>query len=131
MIIAGIALSAKLLLQIGSTHPQLSQLAFGFRPIVIGYLHLVLLGMISLFILAYAISQNILSVSKTAIKGLIIFVSGVIINELVLMIQGVMAMQNESLGSVHYYLFAIALLMFSGILILIVSQFRDKDQSVQ
>ncbi len=46
-----IANTIKLLLQLGSTVPALSKLAFGFRPIVIGYLHLVLLAVISLFII--------------------------------------------------------------------------------
>ncbi len=123
LLFSGVALSIKLLLQIGSTHPHLSQIAFGFRPIVIGYLHLVLLGMITLFILAYSISKNIITVTKAAKAGLTIFVSGVIINEMVLMIQGVKAMQNDSLNFVHYYLFGIALVLFSGIATLVISQF--------
>ncbi|HNF72304.1 MAG TPA: hypothetical protein PLP34_07820, partial [Chitinophagaceae bacterium] len=53
MILSCTALCIKLLLQLGSTHPALSQLAFGFRPIVIAYLHLVLLGVITLFLLGY------------------------------------------------------------------------------
>ena len=120
---SGIALTIKLLLQIGSTHPQLSQIAFGFRPIVIGYLHLVLLGMITLFIIGYSISQKVLTMTRTSQTGVLIFVSGVVINELILMLQCVQAMKNESIPSVHYYLFGIALVMFSGIAILVVTQF--------
>lgn len=123
MMFSGIALTIKLLLQIGSTHPQLSQIAFGFRPIVIGYLHLVLLGMITLFIIGYSISQKVLTMTKTAQTGVLIFVSGVVVNELILMLQGVQAMKNETIPSVHYYLFVIALVMFSGIAILVVTQF--------
>ena len=51
LLFVGFALSAKFLLQLGSTIPALSQLGFGFRPIVIAYLHLVLLAVISLFLL--------------------------------------------------------------------------------
>lgn len=123
LMFSGIALTIKLLLQIGSTHPQLSQIAFGFRPIVIGYLHLVLLGMITLFIIGYSISQKVLTMTRTSQTGVLIFVSGVVINELILMLQGVQAMKNESIPSVHYYLFGIALVMFSGIAILVVTQF--------
>ena len=47
------ALSAKFLLQLGSTVPAISKLAFGFRPIIIAYLHLILLAIISLFIVLY------------------------------------------------------------------------------
>ena len=56
--ILGLALSIKLFLQLGSTIPEVSTLAFGFRPIVIAYLHLVLLGIISLFLLVVLFSEN-------------------------------------------------------------------------
>ena len=46
-----LALTIKFMLQSGSVIPSLSTLAFGFRPIVIGYLHLVLLGFTTLFLL--------------------------------------------------------------------------------
>ncbi|MEO8761163.1 MAG: hypothetical protein ABI388_07585, partial [Bacteroidia bacterium] len=45
-----IAFSVKLLLQLGSTIPIISKMAFGFRPIIIAYLHLVLLAVISVFL---------------------------------------------------------------------------------
>jgi hypothetical protein len=38
--LSAIALSIKLLLQLGAVIPALSTWAFGLRPIVIGYLHL-------------------------------------------------------------------------------------------
>ena len=63
--------------------------------------------------------------TKIAQSGIIVFVSGVLINELILMLQGVQAMKNESIPSVHYYLFGIALVMFSGIVTLVVTQFSQ------
>ncbi len=130
ILLAGVALTIKLFLQIGSTHPQLSQIAFGFRPIVIGYLHLVLLGMISIFILGYAFSQKVILSGKSAGIGLFIFVGGIIINEIALMYQGVEAMEGESINAIHKYLFAIAIVMFGGILVLVRSQFiKTKNES--
>ena len=55
LILSAIAFTIKLLLQSGSIHPDLSKLSYGFRPIIIGYLHLVLLGVTSIFILGYII----------------------------------------------------------------------------
>lgn len=52
-----LALMLKIVLQAGSTIPSISKLAFGFRPIVIAYLHLVLLAFTLLFLLAYLIDQ--------------------------------------------------------------------------
>src|SRR5690606_38712356 len=55
-----IAANIKILLQDLLVFPSLSQLAYGFRPVVIGYLHLVLLMMITLFLLAYGYMQKTL-----------------------------------------------------------------------
>ena len=43
----------KSLLQLGSAHPYVAQLAFEMRPVVIAYLHLVLVGIITLFLLTW------------------------------------------------------------------------------
>ncbi|MEO6722224.1 MAG: hypothetical protein ABIN67_17790 [Ferruginibacter sp.] len=48
-----IAFIIKIILQFLSIFPFFSKYAFGFRPIVIGYLHLSFLGIISFFILGY------------------------------------------------------------------------------
>ncbi len=128
LMLSGIALTIKLLLQLFSTVPSLSQLAFGFRPIVIGYLHLVLLGVTSIFIIGYILSLEILSIDKGFRKGLLIFISGIIINELFLMIQGVAALANTGIPLINELLFCIALIMFSGILIMNVQLCHFKNK---
>ncbi|MBC8882594.1 hypothetical protein H9X57_01800 [Flavobacterium piscinae] len=56
----------KLVLQFGSVFPAISKLAFGFRSIVIAYLHLVLLAIISGFLLAYLYTNDLVyRTSKT------------------------------------------------------------------
>lgn len=115
LLLAALALSIKLLLQLGSTIPSLSQLAFGFRPIVIGYLHLVLLGVISIFLIGYIVSYQLTETHKTFINGVKIFVAGIFINELFLMTQGVAALSYNSVPYIDYCLLAAALIMFTGI----------------
>jgi hypothetical protein len=116
--ISAIALSIKLLLQLGSTISALSTWAFGFRPIVIGYLHLILLGVISLFIIAHAMGSSFISLNRKIIYGIVIFIAGIIINELLLLIQGFGAIKYQSVPYVNELLFAAACIMFTGILIL-------------
>jgi len=128
LLLSGIALTIKLILQLVSTIPSLSQLAFGFRPIVIGYLHLVLLGVTSIFLLGYILSLEILSVGKGFRKGLFIFISGIIINELFLMIQGVAALAYTGIPFINEILFCIALIMFSGIFIMNVKLCHFKNR---
>lgn len=123
MALAAISMSIKLILQLGSTIPALSQLAFGFRPIVIGYLHLVLLGLFSIFILGFIFSEKVLVVNRTVTIGIVIFVSGVFINEILLMTQGIFALATESIPHISELLFAAAIIIFTGILLVNIKQF--------
>jgi hypothetical protein len=127
LLLSAIALTIKLLLQLGSTHPALSQLAFGFRPIVIGYLHLVLLGVVTIFILGYIISMKFLTPGKYFKHGVWIFISGIIINEILLMLQGVTGMSYHIIPYINESLFGTAIILFFG-LILLNWQIRDREQ---
>ena len=116
--LSGIACSIKITLQLFSVIPYLSKLAFGFRPIVIGYLHLVLLGVITLFLLGYIVSQQIIKISRGTKMGIGIFVGGIFLNELLLMIQGVAAISSTMIPFLNEALLAAAITLFSGILVL-------------
>jgi len=117
-ILSAVALSIKLLLQAFSTIPSLSQLAFGFRPIIIGYLHLVLLGVITIFLLAYIAAFEITFISQTLKKGIIVFVAGIILNELILMLQGSADLGYVSIPYLNELLFVVALILFTGLAII-------------
>jgi hypothetical protein len=118
LLLSAIALTIKFLLQLGSTHPALSQLAFGFRPIVIGYLHLVLLGVFTIFILGYTISMKFLRPGKYFMHGVWIFISGIMINEVLLMLQGVTGLSYNTIPYMNELLFITAIIMFAGLLLL-------------
>ena len=118
LLLSAIACSIKLLLQLGSVVPYLSDLAFSFRPIVIGYLHLVLLGVISLFLLGYMVSAQLVNVTALTAAGIVVFVCGIFFNELLLMVQGVAAITGTWIPYTNESLFGAALLLFTGILII-------------
>ena len=122
-----IALSIKLLLQLGSTIPSLSKIAFGFRPIVIGYLHLILLGVISLFLLGFMIAENYIHLNSLTTRGIKIFTVGVIINELLLMIQGVAAMSYSLIPFINEALLFAACIIVTGITLLNISQAKGQN----
>ncbi len=124
MALSAMAATVKLFLQLGSTIPSLSQLAFGFRPIVIAYLHLVLLGVITLFLLATIFSKENLPLKKATLFGLSVFVTGIFFNEFVLMLQGVASFSYNSIPFANEFLLIIACSMFLGILIMVVSQLK-------
>ena len=116
--LCAVALTIKLCLQAGSVIPALSKLAFGFRPIVIGYLHLVLLGVITIFILGYILALNYISITKTVTAGVIIFVSGILLNEALLMTQGIADINYTGIPFINILLLIAAFILFSGILLL-------------
>lgn len=115
LVFVGFALSVKLILQLGSTVPIISQLAFGFRPIVIAYLHLVLLAIISLFLLFYIYSNHLIILNKNIKYGILLFSTGVILNEIVLAIQGLAAFSYIPIPYVNEILFGIAIVLLIGI----------------
>lgn len=113
----GFALSIKLLLQLGSTVPVISQLAFGFRPIVIAYLHLILLAIITLFLLFYIYANHLIFITKKIKYGVLIFSIGVLLNEIILAVQGIAAFSYTIIPYVNEILFGIAIILFLGIVL--------------
>lgn len=110
----------KMLLQSFTIIPVIGHAVFGNRPAIIGYLHLVFLGLLTPFILFYFIQLNVINtrprITKTA---LIIFLIGIIMNELVLMLQGLgelILIGGDfflwSLWIISIWIFAGALLIF-------------------
>lgn len=120
-IMASIAFIIKIILQMLSVIPFLSHFAFGFRPVVIGYLHLSFLGIISFFLLGY-IDQILSEVQRHLSRaGVLIFVIGVLIQEIILMCQGFEAMEVEPLSYANVILFYAAIVMGIGLIWITVS----------
>ena len=118
-ILPAIALSIKLLLQMGSAIPFLSTLAFGFRLVVTGYLHLMFLGVITLFIIGYCTSKRFVTTTKSGNTGIVIFVAGIILNEIFLMIQGLSYMNYIQVPYINELLLVAAIFMLLGVTLLI------------
>lgn len=114
LVLSAIAFTIKVILQAGSMIPSLNTMAFGYRPIVIGYLHLVFLGVITLFVLGYLVYTGYLRTSKTLSVGFTIFVIGIILNELALMVQGLAAMRYYNVPFINEVLFGITVTMLIG-----------------
>ncbi len=124
--LVALAASVKLLLQVGSTIHFLSNLAFSFRPIVIGYLHLVLLGVITLFIVAYSLAKEIIPPGSKIKTGVIVFIVGILLNEFLLMLQGIGAIAYIRIPFINELLLCAALIMFSGVLWLNIGFIKSK-----
>jgi hypothetical protein len=122
--ITGLALMALVIktgLQTASIFPEISKLAFGFRSVVIAYLHLVLLAFTTLFLLGYLLWNGFISHHKSALLALFMFVFGVFANEFVLMVQGVASFGYVLIPFLNEILLGVSLLMFISLIILLCS----------
>jgi hypothetical protein len=124
LVFIAFALSVKLLLQLGSTIPAISQLAFGFRPIVIAYLHLVFLAIITLFLIFYILSNHLIVMTKKLKIGIFLFSLGVVLNEGILAIQGIASFSYTVIPNVNEILFGVALLMLIGLGYMVVQSIK-------
>ena len=115
LLFVSFALSIKIVLQLGSTIPFISNLAFEFRPIVIAYLHLVLLAIITLFILFYIYANHLMFITKKIKYGILLFSIGVLLNEIVLAVQGLASLSYTTIPYVNEILFGVAIILFIGI----------------
>lgn len=113
-----VALILKLTLQSLTIFPTIGDQVFNNRPVIIGFLHLVLLGFVTLYLLAHFLQLGYLGNTKLTSVSLAIFVTGVLANELLLMTQGleIMFMTNSRLFPQILWYVAIVLVM-GGILI--------------
>ncbi|MBL0343118.1 MAG: hypothetical protein IPP71_20970 [Bacteroidetes bacterium] len=124
-----LALTVKLMLQLFSTIPSISELAFGFRTIVIAYLHLVLLAIISVFLIAYMFQSNHIKQTVAIKTSAILFTIGIFLNELVLLVQGVASFSYILIPFANEALFAVAVLMFSSLLMLFLFSIKQKNSN--
>lgn len=117
LIFVGVAFFAKVLLQLASTIPAISQFAFGFRNIVIAYLHLVLLMCITGFLIFNLLTSKIFRTNTIFILGIKLFFFGIFLNELVLGINGILSIKYISLPYSQYILFGISILIMLSLLL--------------
>lgn len=120
------SLLIKLGLQFFCVFPALNKFVFGHRPVIIGYLHLVLVGFLSFFLIAISLEKKVVSLKrKFAKSGLVLFVTGFLVQEFALLMDGVDNVLMLPMPGLAPTLFIAALVMLSGIVVFVLSQRRD------
>jgi hypothetical protein len=113
----------KIFLQSLTIFPVIGDAIFGNRPIIMGFLHLVFLGFVTLFILAYFIKKGLLN-SKIKWTGIaaIVFAGAVILNEVFLISQGFAAMFINGSSVFPWLLWTTGALLFIGSLLIAIAR---------
>lgn len=122
-----LALALKLVLQCFSAVPMFAQFAFGSRPIIIGYLHLVFLLIVSFFLLAYLLAGKLVHNSQAMRIGMVIFAIGALLNETLLLTQAIGNAIMEPIGAMPYYLLTAAFLLCAGGFIIFFSAIKKEN----
>ncbi len=125
---AGFAFAVKTLLQLGSNVPAISQFAFGFRNVVIAYLHLVLLMCIATFLVNQILATNRFKVTSAVLTGLKLLLLGIFLNELILGLMGVLSIKYVAVPYANHGLLAVSVLMLVA-LIIIVGTLKRREQT--
>ena len=90
MLFAFTAFVLKILMQAVSAIPYFADLTYKLRHFIIGYLHLVLIGFVSLFLFAYFLQLGWLTLKNRWAKiGLVVFFMAFLLTEALLFLQGI------------------------------------------
>ena len=117
----------KILAQTFVVLPFFAKVAYTIRNYVIGFIHLILLGAVTCFILAYALEQNQLSMQSRLSKvGLWVIIAGFILSEFVLFLQGTMFWGTMGFLPKYYeLLFSVSALIPLGVFLFGLSQTKN------
>lgn len=118
----------KMLLQMGTIHPDLGHAVFGYRPIIIGFLHLVFLGFVTFYLLSTYFEEGVFNRrSGFALGALSLFAFGIIAQEVILMIQGIMLFLGKAPHIYYWLLWIIALMLFLGAALVAIAALRKRE----
>ena len=73
----------------GTIIPALGNAVFGYRPIIIGFLHLVFLGFVSFYIFFNFLEAGVFAKTRISTAAIWSFIAAVTLNETILLIEGV------------------------------------------
>ncbi len=123
-----LALFIKFIMQLISALPGIGKAAFISREVTIGFIHLVMLGVISAGIIGWFAANGLLKESKMFRFGSIIFLSALVVNEVLLFYPALVMWFNASvIPEYTLLLFLSAVLMLGGIIAVFVSALNNKN----
>jgi hypothetical protein len=111
--------------------PALAAYAYETRVFTaIGYIHLIMLGFLSLFILTYFIVNETYKDHLISRIGMVVFTTGIVLSEIILFTNGVvLSAQGNMINNYSLLILITSSLMPLGIIILWVIQLGKKTRS--
>lgn len=127
--IALISFVAKILIQSAVVIPQIAVISYTIRLYVLGFIHLIMLGAITAFLLGYGfMSKGIIYKNILARTGWIVLIIGFIVSELILFGQGTLLWAGQGYVPDYYMIiFLVSILMPAGILLALFGQTNKQE----
>ncbi len=124
-VLSFLLLIVKATIEIGPSIPYFSNIVYENRSLVIGYIHLSLLGFISFLMISFIIQYGWIQLNRSVKFGLIVFIIGFSLNELMLFSQGLFDwIGNILFMYTNQILWMAALLLFIGIMFIFVGAIK-------
>lgn len=128
--ISMISFAFKIFLQSFTLFPAIGNAVFGDRPVIIGFLHLVFLGFVTLFLMAWFAYHGFLNMKYPFTRfALIIFTIAIVLNEGVLMTQGLGIMFTLSSHVFPWVLWSVSIALLTGALLIAIARIRSGTTS--
>lgn len=117
------ALVLKMTIQSAVAIPAIAEIAYTIRLYVIGFIHLILLGMLSAWLFSLFAAAGVLYLNRITRLGLVLVLGGIAISELLLFLQGTLFWARVGfLPNFYEWLFAGSVWMPVGIVIMLLGQ---------
>lgn len=117
----------KIILQFFSAFPFFADLAYKLHDLIIAYLHLVLIGFVTFFLMTYFIERNLLKLNACTKTGLALLLIGFFTIELILVTQGVLFWLHS--GTLPYYSYMLVSASFIILVAAFLILFKHNDTS--
>lgn len=125
LLVCACAFAGKMLLQLITAIPDIASLAFTIRNYVVAYLHLIFLGVMTMFLIAWAGKYRLIVFNKITAAGFASLITGFILMEILLVIQGTMLWTGMGFLSSYYeYIFTISIFLPAGLMLIIFPSLR-------
>lgn len=122
-----VCLVLKIVFQSLSVLPEFAEVVYNHHNFVIGFIHLLMLGVISGFLFAFILKSDLVNASKSLSIGMYCFLLGFVLTELLLLIQGAMFYFGIGILSNYYLLlFLFSILLPLGISFILVNIIKNK-----
>jgi len=122
----------KMFLQMGTIIPVLGNAVFGYRPIIIGFLHLVFLGFVSFYIFFNFVEAGVFAKAKRAsIAALACFTTAVILNETILLVEGVGLMVYSTNQLYPWLLWLASIFLAAAALLILVARLKNNQSTYE